>query len=249
MSCVRLPVTSHDPAVRARPTVGPEGLSRPFPPKTLGPRRPWPQSMSHVPCECCCVLCHRGTPVSSCGGRRYSGVSTSWVAPGGGLCVSMKLQDRSTPHSTWCVRISQRTSIIIKALMDARRFHLTSYSRVWCEIHIAALAARGFESESPRCARLVSDTHALGSSASHTRKVYARGLDLYPWCTQDPWPDRRSRFDGDREGSAGAGAAHHRHRHRQTRCQAHCRRRPPRPPHLHMHLRFPHAAQSPHRHS
>jgi hypothetical protein len=40
--------------------------------------------------------------------------------------VGMKLHDSSTHQNTWCVRIAQRTgwSIIIKAAMDARRFHL-----------------------------------------------------------------------------------------------------------------------------
>jgi hypothetical protein len=140
MPCVPLPDTSHDPAVRARPTVGPEDLSRPSHLKHLGSRT---QSMSDLPCDCCRVLYHRGPQVcgehvwGSSWGDEFqgaSGVSTFWWS-GGGLCVSMKLQDRSrsTQHNTWCVRISQHTgwSIIIKAAHGCTTVPPHSYSRVW----------------------------------------------------------------------------------------------------------------------
>jgi hypothetical protein len=88
MSYAPLPETSHDPAVFARPTVGPEGLSRPFPPKTLGfPAALGPQSMSHVPWSaavCCTTVGHKCV-VSTFGGlrRRVSGVGVSTFLLGG----------------------------------------------------------------------------------------------------------------------------------------------------------------------
>jgi hypothetical protein len=130
MSCVPLPATSHDPAGgRARPPVDPEGLSRPFPPKTPWSAALGPQSMSYVPCVCCRVLYHRGTQV--CGEhvwgemmRRRVTCEHFLVAVRGSLCVCMELQDRSTQHNTWCVRISQHTgwSIIIKAAHGCTTF-------------------------------------------------------------------------------------------------------------------------------
>jgi hypothetical protein len=64
MSFQSLPVTSHDPPMRARPTVGPDDvLYRCSHRKHLGSLTALgPQSMSHVPCVCR-VLYHRGPQV------------------------------------------------------------------------------------------------------------------------------------------------------------------------------------------
>ena len=115
-SCVPLPVTSHDPAVRARPTVGP--------PKTIWfPRRP-------------CALKHEYLTVRrlpcvepKCGEQHVEGISEVisfrrehfLVALEGGLCEHKV--DRISQHNTWfknitshCIQHHHRTSSYIGGL-------------------------------------------------------------------------------------------------------------------------------------
>jgi hypothetical protein len=112
MSCVPLPETSHDPTVRARPTVGPEGVSRSRRKPLGSPAALGHQSMSHVPCVCCRVLYHRGPQcvVSTLGEalrRRVSGVSSShfWRTLGGCSKQALRYSTASPPHLSHLSRV------------------------------------------------------------------------------------------------------------------------------------------------
>jgi hypothetical protein len=133
--------------------LAPENFSRPFPPKTLGfTRCPWAsehesRTVRVLPCVVppWARLGNSEATSFKCEHFRVGGPS------GGGLCVSMKLHDRSTQQNTWCVRSSQRSgwSIIIKPAHGCTTFPPLLLSSVELLLYITHKKGRTFERVGP----------------------------------------------------------------------------------------------------